>query len=153
MSSNWSSISFGFNLSIFVSRKKKSHGGKDFLYHLAGIFHLLNLFRGIGNGSFSEIDFDVDVEVAATVMLVSGGYPGNYEKGEEISGFENAEDSLLFHSGTKNDGDRIVTNGGRVLAITSFGKDVNEAVNKSFINAEKINFKGKYYRKDIGFDL
>jgi len=114
---------------------------------------LLNLFRGIGNGSFSEIDFDVDEEVAATVMLVSGGYPGNYEKGEEISGFENAEDSLLFHSGTKNDGDRIVTNGGRVLAITSFGKDVNEAVNKSFINAEKINFKGKYYRKDIGFDL
>ena len=114
---------------------------------------LLNLFRGIGNGSFSEIDFDISEEVAATVMMVSGGYPESYEKGKEMSGFEDVEDSLLFHSGTKNDGDKVVTNGGRVLAITSFGKDINEAVNKSFKNAEKINFEGKYYRKDIGFDL
>jgi len=114
---------------------------------------LLNLFRGIGNGSFSEIDFDISEEVAATVMMVSGGYPEIYEKGKKMSGFEDVEDSLLFHSGTKNDGDKVVTNGGRVLAITSFGKDINEAVNKSFKNAEKINFEGKYYRKDIGFDL
>jgi phosphoribosylamine---glycine ligase len=114
---------------------------------------LLNLFRGIGNGSFSEIDFDISEEVAATVMMVSGGYPESYEKGKEMSGFEDVEDSLLFHSGTKNDGDKVVTNGGRILAITSFGKDINEAVNKSFKNAEKINFEGKYYRKDIGFDL
>ena len=114
---------------------------------------LLNLFRGIGNGSFSEIDFDISEEVAATVMMVSGGYPESYEKGKEMSGFEDVEDSLLFHSGTKNDGDKVVTNGGRILAITSFGKDINEAINKSFKNAEKINFEGKYYRKDIGFDL
>ena len=114
---------------------------------------LLNLFRGIGNGSFSEIDFDISEEVAATVMMVSGGYPESYEKGKKMSGFEDVEDSLLFHSGTKNDEDKVVTNGGRVLAITSFGKDINEAVNKSFKNAEKINFEGKYYRKDIGFDL
>jgi len=114
---------------------------------------LLNLFRGIGNGSFSEIDFNISEEVAATVMLVSGGYPEDYKKGKEMTGFENVDGSLLFHAGTKNDEEKIVTNGGRVLAVTSFGKDINEAVNKSFDNAKKINFNGKYYRKDIGFDL
>ena len=114
---------------------------------------LLNLFRGIGNGSFSEIDFNISEEVAATVMLVSGGYPESYKKGKEMTGFENVDGSLLFHAGTKNDEEKIVTNGGRVLAVTSFGKDIDEAVNKSFDNAKKINFNGKYYRKDIGFDL
>ncbi len=114
---------------------------------------LLNLFRGIGNGSFSEIDFNISEEVAATVMLVSSGYPEGYKKGKEMTGFENVDGSLLFHAGTKNDEEKIVTNGGRVLAVTSFGKDIDEAVNKSFDNATKINFNGKYYRKDIGFDL
>jgi phosphoribosylamine---glycine ligase len=114
---------------------------------------LLNLFRGIGNGSFSEIDFNISEEVAATVMLVSGGYPESYKKGKEMTGFENVDGSLLFHAGTKNDEEKIVTNGGRVLAVTSFGKDIDEAVNKSFDNAKKINFNGKYYRKDIGYDL
>jgi phosphoribosylamine---glycine ligase len=114
---------------------------------------LLNLFRGIGNGSFSEIDFNISEEVAATVMLVSSGYPEDYKKGKEMTGFENVDGSLLFHAGTKNDEEKIVTNGGRVLAVTSFGKDIDEAVNKSFDNAKKINFNGKYYRKDIGFDL
>ena len=114
---------------------------------------LLNLFRGIGNGSFSEIDFDISEDVATTVMLVSEGYPESYKKGVEMKGFEDVEDSTLFHSGTKSEGEKIFTNGGRVLAITSFGKDIKEAVNKSFENAEKIQFDGKYYRKDIGFDL
>ena len=114
---------------------------------------LLNLFRGIGNGSFSEVDFNISEEVATTVMLVSGGYPEGYEKGKEMTGFDEVEDSVIFHAGTKNSNDRILTNGGRVLAITSFGKDMDEALNKSFKNAEKINFEGKYYRKDIGFDL
>ena len=114
---------------------------------------LLNLFRGIGNGSFSEVDFNISEEVATTVMLVSGGYPGSYEKGKEITGFNEIEDSVIFHAGTKNSNDRILTNGGRVLAITSFGNNIDEALNKSFTNAEKINFEGKYYRKDIGFDL
>ena len=114
---------------------------------------LLNLFRGIGNGSFSEIDFDISEDVATTVMLVSEGYPESYKKGVEMTGFEDVEDSTLFHSGTKSEGEKIFTNGGRVLAITSFGKDIEEAVNKSFENAEKIQFDGKYYRKDIGFDL
>jgi len=114
---------------------------------------LLNLFRGIGNGSFSEVDFDISKDVAATVMLVSEGYPESYKKNIEMTGFEDIEDSLLFHAGTKNNGDKISTNGGRVLAITSFGKNLDEAVSKSFENAEKIQFEGKYYRKDIGFDL
>jgi phosphoribosylamine--glycine ligase len=114
---------------------------------------LLNLFKGIGNGSFSEVDFDISEEVAATVMLVSGGYPESYEKGKEINGFDEVEGSILFHSGTITKDDKIVTNGGRVMSITSFGQDIDKAVNKSLQNAEKIDFKGKYYRKDIGFDL
>lgn len=114
---------------------------------------LLNLFRGIGNGSFSEIDFNISEEVATTVMLVSGGYPESYKKGMEITGFKEVEGSTVFHAGTKKNKEKIETNGGRVLAITSFGKDINEAVEKSFKNAEKIHFEGKYYRKDIGFDL
>ena len=114
---------------------------------------LLNLFRGIGNGSFSEVDFNISEEVATTVMLVSGGYPKSYKKGKEMTGFDEVEDSVMFHAGTKSSDDKILTNGGRVLAITSFGNDINEAINKSFVNAEKINFEGKYYRKDIGFDL
>ena len=114
---------------------------------------LLNLFKGIGNGSFSEVDFDISEEVAATVMLVSGGYPETYEKGKKINGFDEVEGSILFHSGTITKDDKIVTNGGRVMAITSFGQDIDKAVNKSLQNAEKIDFKGKYYRKDIGFDL
>ena len=114
---------------------------------------LLNLFKGISNGSFSEIDFDVSDDVALTVMLVSGGYPEEYKKGVEMSGLENIDGSLLFHAGTKCDGNKITTNGGRVLSITSFGKDVKEAINKSLNNADKIYFEGKYYRKDIGLDL
>lgn len=114
---------------------------------------LLNLFRGISNGSFSEVDFNISEEVATTVMLVSGGYPESYKNGKEITGFDEVEDSVMFHSGTKSSDDKILTNGGRVLAITSFGKNMDEALNKSFKNAEKINFEGKYYRKDIGFDL
>ena len=114
---------------------------------------LLNLFKGISNGSFSEIDFDISDDVAATVMLVSGGYPEEYKKGVEMTGLENIDGSLLFHAGTKRDGNKITTNGGRVLSITSFGKDIKEAINKSLNNAEKINFEGKYYRKDIGLDL
>jgi phosphoribosylamine--glycine ligase len=114
---------------------------------------LLNLFKGIADGTFSEKDFYVNEDVAATVMLVSGGYPQAYEKGKVISGLDNTENSIVFHAGTKDDQQQVVTNGGRVLAITSFGRDIEEAINKSFQNAEKINFEGKYYRKDIGFDL
>ncbi len=114
---------------------------------------LLNLFKGIADGTFTEKDFYVDEDVAATVMLVSGGYPEAYDKGKVMTGLDEVENSLLFHAGTKMKGDEVVTNGGRVIAVTSFGRDIEDAVVKSFSNAEKINYKGKYYRKDIGFDL
>lgn len=114
---------------------------------------LLNLFKGISNGTFGEQDFYVDEDVATTVMLVSGGYPESYEKGKGISGLEEVENSIIFHAGTRKEEDKVLTNGGRVLAITSFGRTIEEALSKSFNNAEKVKFDGKYYRKDIGFDL
>ena len=113
---------------------------------------LLNLLKGINHGTFSEKDLEITNEFAATVMLVSGGYPQSYENGKEISGIESIDTSLIFHSGTKNDG-CIKTNGGRVLALTSFGETINSALEKSYGTAEKISFEGKYYRKDIGYDL
>ncbi|MGB2138009.1 MAG: phosphoribosylamine--glycine ligase [Flavobacteriales bacterium] len=114
---------------------------------------LLNLFKGISNGTFGEQDFYVDEDVATTVMLVSGGYPESYEKGKGISGLEEVENSIVFHAGTRKEEDKVLTNGGRVMAITSFGRTIEEALSKSFDNAEKVKFDGKYYRKDIGFDL
>ena len=114
---------------------------------------LLNLFKGISNGTFGEQDFYVDEDVATTVMLVSGGYPESYEKGKGISGLEEVESSIVFHAGTRKEEDKILTNGGRVMAITSFGRTIEEALSKSFDNAEKVKFDGKYYRNDIGFDL
>lgn len=114
---------------------------------------LLNLFKGISNGTFGEQDFYVDEDVATTVMLVSGGYPESYEKGKGISGLEEVESSIVFHAGTRKEEDKILTNGGRVMAITSFGRTIEEALSKSFDNAEKVKFVGKYYRNDIGFDL
>ena len=114
---------------------------------------LLNLFKGISNGTFGEQDFYVDEDVATTVMLVSGGYPESYEKGKVISGLEKVDNSILFHAGTRKEDDKILTNGGRVMTITSFGRNIEEALSKSFANAEKVTFDGKYYRKDIGFDL
>ena len=114
---------------------------------------LLNLFKGISNGTFGEQDFYVDEDVATTVMLVSGGYPESYEKGKGISGLEEVENSIVFHAGTLKEEDKVLTNGGRVMAITSFGRTIEEALCKSFDNAEKVKFDGKYYRKDIGFDL
>ena len=86
-------------------------------------------------------------------MLVSGGYPGDFEKGKIIIGIENVTQSLIFHAGTKIEGENIVTNGGRVMAITSYGNTIEEAVGVSMKNAERINFDNKYYRKDIGKDL
>ena len=114
---------------------------------------LLNLFKGISNGTFGEQDFYVDEDTATTVMLVSGGYPEKYKNGYLISGLEEIENSLVFHSGTRQDDKNIFTNGGRVVAITSFGRNIEEALEKSFSNAEKVKFHKKYYRRDIGFDI
>ena len=114
---------------------------------------LLNLLMGIGDGTFSEKDLEITEEVATTVMLVSGGYPEAYEKGKEIIGIEKVSDSIVFHAGTKQEGETATTNGGRVIALTSFGENMNDALKKSFDSAEKIAYEGKYFRKDIGFDL
>ena len=113
----------------------------------------LNLLKGIKDGTFSEKDLEINEDVASTVMLVSKGYPKKYEKGFEITDFNDCEDSIIFHAGAKNKNGSVVTNGGRVMAITSFGQNMDLALAKSYKNAEIISFKGKTYRKDIGFDL
>ena len=114
---------------------------------------LLNLLKGIDDGTFSEKDLNISEQAATTVMLVSGGYPEAYEKGKAISGTEDIKESIVFHAGTKKENEQLRTSGGRVIALTSFGENIEEALTKSFASAEKISFKGKYYRKDIGFDL
>ena len=114
---------------------------------------LLNLLKGIGDGTFSEKDLNISEDAAATVMLVSKGYPENYEKGYEITGFEDCENSIVFHAGTTKADGKTITNGGRVMSLTSYGKTIDEALQRSYNTAEKIVFDGKKYRKDIGFDL
>ncbi|MGB0887058.1 MAG: phosphoribosylamine--glycine ligase [Vicingaceae bacterium] len=114
---------------------------------------LLELFDGVAKQTLNEKTFEVDQRTATTVMLVSGGYPEAYEKGKIMTGFDAIENSIPFHAGTKQDGDNIVTSGGRVLALTSFGTNIKDALQHSFKNAENIKFKKKNYRKDIGFDL
>tara|TARA_B100000282_G_scaffold195264_1_gene142571 strand:+ start:580 stop:1851 length:1272 start_codon:yes stop_codon:yes gene_type:complete len=114
---------------------------------------LLNLLKGIKDGTFSEKDLNVNDEVAATVMLTSAGYPEKYSAGYEVSGVEDVVSSIVFHAGTKFENDKLITSGGRVMAITSFGKTMEVALKNSYESVSKINFKGKYYRNDIGFDL
>ena len=96
---------------------------------------------------------EFDERTVATVMLVSGGYPGSYEKGKEISGLDRVDGSVIFHAGTKDEDNKILTSGGRVIAVSSFGESMGDALVKSYANAERIEFEGKYYRQDIGFDL
>jgi phosphoribosylamine---glycine ligase len=114
---------------------------------------LLDLFEGVGNGNLNEKTFEVDSRVATTVMLVSGGYPEEYVNGKVITGIDEVVDSIAFQAGTKLEGNNIVTNGGRVIAVTSIGSTMEEALKKSFTNAEKIKYENKYYRRDIGNDL
>ena len=114
---------------------------------------LLELFQAVGEGKLAEKTLELDPRFATTVMMVSGGYPEVYEKGKNITGIENVQDSIVFHAGTKIEGSEILTSGGRVIALTSLGEKMNEALTNSFANADKIKFEGKYYRTDIGFDL
>jgi phosphoribosylamine--glycine ligase len=114
---------------------------------------LLDLFEGVASQTLDQQEITFDPRFAATVMLVSGGYPGEYEKGKVITGLELMKESIPFHAGTTEKKDQIITNGGRVIAVTSYGKTLEEALEKSFSNAEKINYEGKYFRKDIGADL
>ncbi len=114
---------------------------------------LVSLFLATANETLSETTLEIDDRTAATIMMVSGGYPEDYEKGKIISGIENVLDSLVFHAGTKSENGNILSNGGRVLAITSFGNDFDSAIKKSYQNINKLSFDKMYYRKDIGFDL
>jgi phosphoribosylamine--glycine ligase len=113
----------------------------------------IDLLQGVATQTLHQKEYETITETATTVVLVSGGYPEEFEKGKLITGLNSNFDSQVFHSGTKLDGDKVLTNGGRVFAITSFGKTIEEAVNKSFDTAGKINYEGKYFRRDIGQDL
>ena len=126
---------------------------------------LVDLFSAVANQKLGGFELELDERSATTVVLVSGGYPGSYEKGKKISGLDQVKGmdqaegpdqkggSVVFHAGTKSEGDGVVTSGGRVIAVSSFGSSMKEALEASYGNAEKINFEGKYYRRDIGFDL
>lgn len=114
---------------------------------------LVEVFQAVANESLDDIELDIDDRTASTVMLVSGGYPESYEKGKEMHGFDTIENSLVFHAGTQLKEHKVITNGGRVMAITSYGADFKEALKKSYKNIEKVQFEGMNYRKDIGFDL
>ena len=114
---------------------------------------LVDLFEAVGNQSLNQIELKVNPQTATTVMLVSGGYPEGYEKGKVITGFDKAENSLVFHAGTALKENEVVTSGGRVMAITSFGDSIGEALKKSYSNIDKIHFDKMNYRRDIGFDL
>jgi phosphoribosylamine--glycine ligase len=114
---------------------------------------LLEVFSMMHQERLHEIELTKDPRTAATVMVVSGGYPGDYEKGKEISGLENVENSLVFHSGTAIAEGNLVTAGGRVMAFTSMGDTKEIALKQSYSAINKICFDGIYYRKDIGFDL
>ena len=114
---------------------------------------LVALFLAVANEKLDQITLEIDERSATTVMLVSGGYPEDFEKGKIISGLDNVEDSIVFHAGTKLDSGNIVSNGGRVLAVTSYGNDFEEAIKKSYQNIDKLNFDKMYFRKDIGNDL
>ena len=115
---------------------------------------LVTLFESTSDKTLKDFSLDIDSRSSATVMSVSGGYPEKYKKGYEILGISSVKDALVFHSGTKIDeNSKIITAGGRVITVTGFGKNIPEALKKSYNGLKKINFEGMYYRKDIGFDL
>ena len=113
----------------------------------------LEVLIACGKGELSGQKIISDERSVSTVMMVAGGYPGEYEKGKVITGFEKVSDSIVFHAGTKKGGNDVLTNGGRVLAVTSYGNNLSDALKKSFKNIDCLQFEGKYWRKDIGNDL
>jgi phosphoribosylamine--glycine ligase len=114
---------------------------------------LLDLFDGIASNTLSERDVVIDPRSASTVMIVSGGYPEKYEKGKEVSIGNINEKSIVFHAGTKQGDGATLTNGGRVMSVTSYGKDIESSLKVSYESIENISFEKMYYRKDIGQDL
>ena len=114
---------------------------------------IVDLFEGVANGDLDKREIEFDDRAAVCVMLVSGGYPQTYQKGYVISGIDSVEGSIVFHAGTAEKDGQVVTSGGRVIAVSSYGKDKAEALQKSFEEAQKIQFTDKYFRRDIGKDL
>lgn len=114
---------------------------------------LLDLFEGVATNTLSECDVQFDERTACTVMMVAGGYPGDYKKGDIIEGFHQVQESLVFHAGTAADGPVVTTNGGRVLAVTSYGKNLESALQRSYNSIDKLSYKNAYFRKDIGQDV
>ncbi len=114
---------------------------------------LLEVFQAVATQKLNSLVLEIDPRTAVTVMVVSGGYPGSYQKGVEITGLENVKNATLFHAGTLTREGKVVTNGGRVIALTSLGDTMHEALQKAYNDATLVHFKGKYFRKDIGFDL
>jgi phosphoribosylamine--glycine ligase len=114
---------------------------------------LVELFEAVANGTIDKATIELENQAAATIVLTSGGYPGTFSTGYEITELDSVSESLVFHAGTKKNDDKIMTSGGRVIAVTSLAETMNEALRLSLKSAEQIKFKSKYYRKDIGFDL
>ena len=115
---------------------------------------LVALMKAAAQGNLGDTELKEDPRTAVTVMIVSGGYPGDYPKGKVITGCENVTDSILFHAGTKiNEAGELVTSGGRVISVSSYGNDIAGALANSYASIEKVNFDGKYFRRDIGKDL
>lgn len=114
---------------------------------------LVTLFEAVADEKLSEAILEIDERSATTVMMVSGGYPEDYEKGKKISGLENVKDAIAFHAGTALKDGQVVTSGGRVIAVTAYGTDFRDALKLSYANVKEIDFEGKYYRTDLGFDL
>ena len=114
---------------------------------------IVDLFEGVAKGDLDQRSIEFDPRAAVCVMLVSGGYPQAYQKGYPITGIDKIEGSIVFHSGTALKDGEVVTAGGRVIAVSSYGKDKAEALQKSFKEAQKIQFTDKYFRRDIGADL
>mgnify|MGYP001297987154 FL=1 len=114
---------------------------------------LLEIMQAVADEKLRDIEVEFEDKSATTVIMVSGGYPEAYEKGHEISGLDKTEGSIIFHAGTKEDNGKVFTNGGRVIAVTSYGKDFNEALKQSYKNTEIIDWEEKYFRSDLGFDL
>lgn len=114
---------------------------------------LVELFMAVADGKLNEVTLEIDPRSATTIVVVSGGYPEHFEKGKVISGIENISESIVFHAGTKTENGSVVSNGGRVLAVTSYGDTFQNAIKKSYQSIEKLHFDTMYYRKDIGFDL
>lgn len=114
---------------------------------------LVEVFQAMGNQTLSKVNIEIDERAATTIMLVSGGYPEAYEKGKEILGIDKIENSIVFHAGAKLQDEKVITSGGRVMAITSYGETHQEAIKKSYQSIDNLRFDKMYYRKDIGFDL